>query len=86
MDFCDYPISHSLIGLLVWGLCIGGADRVVRKDRSGFLAAVWIASVAGPVPSSERTVAISGLAMWLFVPCGYWIDRHRVIVRAKARG
>jgi len=161
MDFYDYPISHSLLGLVAWGLLIGGAYWVLRRDRLAalvlaagvvshwvldvivhrpdmplapgggpkvglslwnqpvatalvelliyglgiavyvkatraadrtgnwalwslivFLAAAWIASVAGPVPPNERTVAVSGLAMWLFVPWGYWIDRHRAMVSA----
>jgi hypothetical protein len=159
-DFYDYPISHSLVGLLVWGLLLGGAYYLLRRDRTAtlllaagvvshwmldvivhrpdmpvlpsgpkvglslwnsppitillelviyglgiliylrttratdrtgtwalwslilFLAVVWVASVAGPPPPDERTVAISGLAMWLFVPWGYWIDRHRAIVSA----
>jgi hypothetical protein len=44
-----------------------------------FLAAVWAVSVAGPPPPDERTVELTGLAMWLFVPWGYWIDRHRAL-------
>ena len=161
MDFYDYPFSHSLAGLCVWGLCIGGAYWVLRKDRVAalvlaagvlshwfldalvhrpdmplapgggpkvglsvwnrpaltvvlelllygfgialylkttrgldrtgswtlwglivFLAAAWAGSVLGPPPPNERTVEWTGLAMWLFVPWGYWIDRHRVIVSA----
>lgn len=30
----------------------------------------------------ERKVEWTGLAMWLFVPWGWWIDRHRTIVPA----
>ncbi|MEP6993125.1 MAG: metal-dependent hydrolase [Acidobacteriota bacterium] len=161
MDFSDYPISHSLAGLLVWGLFIGGAYWLLRRDRVAalvlgagvlshwildalvhrpdmplwpgggprvglsiwdrpaptvvlellvyglglaiylkttravdrtgnwalwslvvFLAATWIASIAGPPPPNERVVEWSGLAMWLFVPWGWWIDRHRTIVAA----
>ena len=160
MDFYDYPISHSLAGLLVWGALLGGGYFLLRRDRVaalvlgagvmshwvldvlvhrpdmpvlpagprvglsiwnsppltvlleilvfgagiaiysrttraadrvgtwalwvliGFLAVVWAGSVAGPPPPSERVVEWSGLAMWLFVPWGYWIDRHRVIVSA----
>ncbi len=48
----------------------------------GFLTLVWVASIAGPPPPSERAVEMTGLAMWLFVPWGWWIDRHRIIVRA----
>lgn len=166
MDFSDYPYSHSLLGLLLWGLLIGGLYGLLRRnraamlvcatgvvshwlldalvhrpdmplwpfpggggpkvglsiwnhpaltvilellvyglgiavyirttratDRTGtwalwslivFLAAAWAGSVLGPPPPSERAVEWTGLAMWLFVPWGYWIDRHRVIVRAPA--
>ena len=46
------------------------------------LVMLWIGSVAGPPPPSERAVEWSGVGMWLFVPWGYWIDRHRAIVAA----
>jgi len=169
MDFFDYPFSHSLLALLIWGLLVGGTfaqvgkrrattrsvaivlaagvlshwflDALVHRpdmplwpvpgagggpkvglsvwnhpvltvvleilvyglglavylkttraaDRTGrwalwslvvFLAVLWVASVLGPPPPSERAVEWTGLAMWLFVPWGYWIDRHRVIVAA----
>ena len=49
---------------------------------TGFLVVTWVASIAGPPPPSERVVEYAGLAMWLFVPWGWWIDRHRAIVRA----
>ena len=56
------------------------------RDRTGsyalwallaLLAAIWAASLFAPPPSSEKPVVLSGVAMWLFVPWGYWIDRHR---------
>jgi hypothetical protein len=52
----------------VWSLCA----LVV------FLVGAWLASVLGPPPPSERPVQWAGLAMWLLVPWGWWIDRHRV--------
>ena len=160
IDFYDYPWSHSLLGLAVWGLVIGGLYLAFRKSRAGawvlaagvashwildvvvhrpdmpvasagpyvglslwnsvpltvlaeaivfgagivvylrttsakdrtgawafwslvaFLVVIWVASIAGPPPPSERVVEYSGLAMWLFVPWGWWIDRHRTIVAA----
>ena len=157
LEFPDYPISHSLLGLVVWGVLLGGLDLLFRRigrrprpgprrrqplvpgrahapagharpaarpvsglrlwnsvlltlaaeaivfglgiavylrttravDRTGtwalwsllvFLALIWIGSVFGPPPSDERAVEYSGLALWLFVPWGWWIDRHRAIV------
>jgi hypothetical protein len=41
------------------------------------LAVLWLASLFGPPPPDDRTVAISGLIGWLFIPWGYWVDRHR---------
>jgi hypothetical protein len=31
----------------------------------------------GPPPPNARAIGWAGLAMWLFVPWGFWIDRHR---------
>ncbi|HEY3203572.1 MAG TPA: hypothetical protein VGL03_07915 [Thermoanaerobaculia bacterium] len=161
-DFYDYPISHSLVGLVGWGLLVGVAYLLVRGngvaalvvglgivshwlldfvvhrpdmpvmprgpylglglwnslfatvlaelllyglgiaiylkttravDRTGawalwtllvFLAFVWAASIVRPPPPNERTVELSGIAMWLFVPWGYWIDRHRTVVERRS--
>jgi len=75
--------------LLVFGGGIAIYARTTRAtDRTGkwafwslvvFLVAAWVASIAGPPPPTERVVVWSGLAMWLFVPWGYWIDRHRAV-------
>jgi len=78
---------------LAFGLGIAVYLKTTRAlDRTGawalwalvvFLAALWVGSIAGPPPPSEKAVAFSGIAMWLFVPWGYWIDRHRAIVGAR---
>jgi len=162
-DFYDYPWSHGLVPLVVWGLLLGGVLFLLRgrrrpwvaavfglgivshwfldafvhrpdmpilpggpyvglglwnsipltvaaeilvfggglflylrftvaRDRIGrwalwslvaFLAATWLGSLAGGPPPNERVVEWTGLAMWLFVPWGYWIDRHRSIVGVR---
>jgi len=41
------------------------------------IAVLWLASLFGPPPPNVRTLALSGLLGWLFIPWGYWIDRHR---------
>jgi hypothetical protein len=46
------------------------------------LVIIYLAAVFGPPPPSERVLAITGLAGWLFVAWGYWIDRHRATVVA----
>jgi membrane-bound metal-dependent hydrolase YbcI (DUF457 family) len=165
LDFYDYPLSHSLLGLAVWGILLGGVYYVLHKSRLGalvlalgvvshwfldvlmhrpdmpvlprgpylglalwnsvpwtiaaealvfgagtavylkttravdrtgtwalwsllvLLPLIWIASLFGPPPPDESAVVYSGLALWLFVPWGWWIDRHRAIVsdRGEAR-
>src|ERR1700730_14780021 len=78
---------------LVFGVGIAMYLTTTRAaDRTGtwalwsllvFLGVTWLASIAGPPPPNERVVEWSGLAMWLFVPWGWWIDRHRTIVPAR---
>lgn len=56
------------------------------KDRIGnialwcfliFLLVIYAASAFGGDPPQPKQVAWGGLLMWIFVPWGYWIDRHR---------
>jgi hypothetical protein len=42
-----------------------------------FLVVVYVSSFAGPPPPSAQLVAISALAMWIFLPWAWWIDRTR---------
>ncbi|MGQ0548986.1 MAG: hypothetical protein ACT4PY_04880 [Armatimonadota bacterium] len=43
------------------------------------LAVVYLSSLLGPPPPNEQALALFALAAWLFVPWGYWIDRHRTV-------
>ena len=36
-DFTDYPITHSLLMGIVWGLCFGGLYWLLKKDARGAL-------------------------------------------------
>jgi hypothetical protein len=40
-----------------------------------FLLIVYFAAAFGPPPPDPRTLAWSGLALWLLVPAAWWIDR-----------
>ncbi len=162
-DFYDYPWSHSLVALAVWGLLLGGAYFAMRrsvrgaavvaaavvshwlldalvhrpdvpvlprgpyvglglwnslpatvfaeiafyggglalylastraKDRAGswalwslvlLLLAIWISTFFAPPPPGTLPVALSGIAMWITIPWGYWIDNHR-LRRSQASG
>jgi hypothetical protein len=73
------------LGLLAAGLVlyVRGArprDATGRWALAGlvaFLVAVYLANVFGPPPPSVNAVAVGGLAQWLLVLWGAWIDRHR---------
>lgn len=42
-----------------------------------FLVVAYGSSLGGPPPPSARLVAVSALAMWIFLPWAWWIDRTR---------
>jgi hypothetical protein len=64
--------------------------RMTRaRDRAGrvslwllvaFLAMVYIGNIFSPPPPDTTAIGWAGLAQWLFVPWGFWIDRHREVI------
>ena len=69
---------------------VGGLALYLRatraRDRIGrwglwamvaLLAVFFVGALNGPPPPSEHVLALSALGLWLFVPWGYWVDRHR---------
>jgi hypothetical protein len=83
-------IETGLFALGVWIY----ARRTRAVDRAGtwglwaltgFLLAIFAASLAGPPPPSVTAVAWAGQAMWLIVLAGYWLDRHRTAVPPSSR-
>ena len=73
------------------------APRYLRttraKDRVGkwglwtmvvVLLAIFFSGFVSPPPADGRSVAMGALGLWLFVPWGYWVDRHReAVLRAE---
>jgi len=45
-----------------------------------FLVAIYVMNLAGPPPPSVEPIGYIGLAQWLFVAWGYWIDRNRTTI------
>lgn len=80
-------VATLLIEVILLGIGIAVYARTTQpRDRGGTRAlqamiAVLVLmlglSVFGPPPHSERMLAIASLALWLFVPWGYWIDERR---------
>jgi membrane-bound metal-dependent hydrolase YbcI (DUF457 family) len=45
LDLYDYPWSHSLVMLMVWGAVLGGAYFLWKREWAG-VAAIWIGVVS----------------------------------------
>ncbi|MBI3766373.1 MAG: hypothetical protein HY277_07725 [Ignavibacteriales bacterium] len=82
----------SVIGTIIveGALFVAGvvvyARTTVAGDRTGryafwslicFFVLVYVGNILSPPPHSETALAFAGLTLWLIVPWGYWIDRHR---------
>jgi hypothetical protein len=51
------------------------------------LAAIFLAGLEGAPPPDEHALAVTTLGLWLFVPWGWWVDRHREpVTRDDASG
>jgi membrane-bound metal-dependent hydrolase YbcI (DUF457 family) len=46
------------------------------------LLGIFFGGFVSPPPADGRAVAMGALALWLFVPWGWWVDRHRTVVEA----
>jgi hypothetical protein len=79
-----YSVPATLVVEI--GLFAGGLLLYVRSGAAGakrvsfwLLVVVLLASYAGaafgPPPPDVRTLAVSALLMWLFVPWAWWADR-----------
>jgi hypothetical protein len=72
-------------GLFLLGIILYlRATKAKNKTGSIALCALIIllvisygASIMSPPPADAGPVGLMALSMWLFIPWGYWIDRHR---------
>lgn len=74
--------SLFLLGVFIYARITAHVDakgKITFWTFVGFLAVFWLMNLFGPPPSDVRAIKWGNLAFWLFVPWGYWIDRHRMI-------
>lgn len=67
-------------GVLIYARTTSAKDRTGNLafwSLVGFLGLVWVINMVGPPPPSVTAIGWSAMLLWLLVPWGYWIDRHR---------
>lgn len=75
-------------GIAIYTRFTRARDRVGQWAFWGliaFLLAIYASAVFGPPPPTKAAVPLAGLAMWLLVAWGYWVDRHREVRRRGIR-
>jgi hypothetical protein len=77
LDFEYYPISHSLVMVVVWAACFAGLYWIVRRYRAGaittgvLVASHWFldAAVHRPdLPLAPGSRILVGLGLWNSIP------------------
>jgi hypothetical protein len=72
--------SLFVLGVALYVSVTRARDRVGKwalRGLVGFLTVIYVLNLAAPPPPDVSSFAWVGLAGWIFVPWGYWIDRHR---------
>jgi hypothetical protein len=73
LDFTDYPISHSLLMVIVWGVLLGGLHYWRKRQKAsalivgGAVISHWVLDylVHGPdLPLAPGLTARVGLGLW----------------------
>ncbi|MCH8884373.1 MAG: hypothetical protein IIA41_12875 [SAR324 cluster bacterium] len=47
------------------------------------LVLIYVANMLSPPPPGQAAIVAAGLALWLLVAWGYWIDRHWAKARSR---
>ena len=71
-----------IIGAYLYAGATKAKDNIGRYAYAAliaFLVVVYFANMYGPPPPSATAIALSALLLWLLVPWGRWIDKHRSI-------
>ncbi|MFL5614076.1 MAG: metal-dependent hydrolase [Gemmatimonadaceae bacterium] len=73
-------------GLLIYMRTTRARDGTGRWTLAAMvilLLLIFFSAFLSAPPPNERAVGLFALGIWLFVPWGYWIDRHRVLVEGR---
>jgi membrane-bound metal-dependent hydrolase YbcI (DUF457 family) len=70
-------------GLVVYLRTTRAIDRIGRWGLGAMVAVllgIFFGGFTGALPPNGQAVAMGALGLWLFVPWGWWVDRHREVV------
>ncbi len=69
-----------LAGIILYATSTRPRDRTGRYAFWGLIAFLVLSAIAsmGSVPPDVNALAVTALFLWLLVPWGYWVDRHRL--------
>jgi hypothetical protein len=83
------PLTYLAEAVVFGGGLAVYLRSTVATDRTGTIALWALVAVlvaiyllpqgSGSPPPTEHAIGASALVLWLFIPWGYWIDRHRVV-------
>lgn len=77
LDFVSYPISHSLVAVVLWGLALGGLYWAARRSRRGALVVAalvvshWVLDLVvhrPDLPLAPGAGGRFGLGLWDSLP------------------
>jgi membrane-bound metal-dependent hydrolase YbcI (DUF457 family) len=72
------------VGVWMYSTAATARDRTGRWSWRAlvvFLVVTYATNLFAPPPTSMTAVAVAGLAIWLLVWWGAWVDRHRVVLQ-----
>ena len=79
-------VGFFAIGLALYLRATRARDRIgtiALWSLVVFLGILYVANLISPPPPDAKSIAFAGLAQWLFIPWGIWIDRHRSPARRE---
>lgn len=87
MGLWNYKFITILLELLIYSLGVFlYYQNTTAKNNTGkyafwslvvFLLVVYFMNIAGDPPPDAKTIGYVGLAQWLFIAWGYWVDYNR---------
>jgi hypothetical protein len=73
-------VMMFVLGIFLYLRATEAKNKTDRRALWGlvlFLLVIYFMSAFGPVPEKINQIAWTGMAQWLIVIWGYWVDKNR---------